>query len=125
MPPLNSNPEAAEREAKAAVEIDSTQVAAYAVLVRLYARRGQWVELEAALGTAERQVPDDLAPYYRAAEELLGANRSADRASHYLQKYLGVEPEGNEPTRADTLRKLAVAGAGPRTEHAVIEASPR
>jgi tetratricopeptide (TPR) repeat protein len=104
---FTADQEEAEREAKAAVGIDAGQVAGYAVLARVYARRGKWPELDAVLTEAEKQVPDDLVPYYRAAEQLLESHQESPRAERYLLRYLRMESEGNQPTRADTLKKLA------------------
>jgi tetratricopeptide (TPR) repeat protein len=103
-----TNPEAVE-QAKQAIKIDSGRVEGYAILARAYAAGGQWIELESILTAAEKAAPDDLAPYYRAAEALLESNREVDRAARYLRKYLASEPEGNEPTLADAHGKLDVA----------------
>ncbi len=88
------DPAAAEQQAREAIRIDSGRVDAYAVLARLYAEDGRWGDLDALLETAERAVPDDLTPYYRAAE---AARRDPERARRYLQHYLTQPPEGNEP----------------------------
>jgi len=104
----HENLEEAEQQAKAAVQIDAGQVAAYAVLARSSARRGRWSDLDAVLSDAERRVPDDLAPYYRAAEELLRAKQDPARAERYVLRYMRIEPEGNQPTRADGQRLLAL-----------------
>jgi tetratricopeptide (TPR) repeat protein len=106
--PAHPNPDAAELHAKAAMQIDPGQAAAYSILARLHARRGQWEELDSVLASAEKEVPDDLAPYYRAAEEFLEAHRAYDRATRYLQNYLPVEPEGNEPPREEAMKKFAL-----------------
>ena len=57
--------EAAETAAKVAAKLDPSRVDSYAVLSRVYADRAEWTELEAVLQQSSRQVPDDLAPYYR------------------------------------------------------------
>ncbi len=95
-----ANPAAIE-QARLAVKIDPGRVDAYAIQARAYAARGQWEELESILTAAEKEVPDDLVPYYRAAEALLKSNRADERGAGYLRKYLGSEPEGNEPTLAE------------------------
>jgi tetratricopeptide (TPR) repeat protein len=100
-----ANPEAVE-QARQAVKIDPGRAEAYAILAHAYAARGQWAELESILVVAEKEAPDDLVPYYRAAEALLGSNRAVERAARYLRKYLGSEPEGNEPTLAQAHGKL-------------------
>ncbi len=101
----SANPEAVE-QARQAVKLDPGRVEAYAILARAYAARGQWAELDSILVVAEKEAPDDLVPYYRAAEALWESNRAVDRATRYLRKYVGSEPEGNEPTLSEAHRKL-------------------
>jgi hypothetical protein len=74
--------------------------------VRLKSRRLLWT-LEALLTAADRQVPDDLSPYYRAADVLSSAGRDLERAQQYFRRYLDAEPEGNAPTLPDARGKLA------------------
>lgn len=112
--PARANPEAAAQAARAAIALDATRAPAYSVLASVYAARGQWSELDAALAASETAVPDDLTPYYRAAESLLAAGRDRPRAERYLRQYLGQEPEGNEPTLAEARKMLAQLGAGSR-----------
>ena len=102
----HGNLDEARRSAEAAVEIDGTRVDAYAVLARVHAMRGEMAQLEARLVAAERQVPDDLTPYYRAADALISEGREWDWAEQYLRRYLAAEPEGNAPTLAEARRKL-------------------
>jgi len=98
--------DAAREQAAIAMNIDSTRVDSYTVLAELYAWRGQKNELEALLTAADRQVPDDLSPYFRAAEVLLSEGRELDRAQRYFRRYLAAEPEGNAPTWPDARGKL-------------------
>lgn len=109
--PAHGNPGAAESAAKAALELDGGRAEAYAILAGIYADRASGNDLDGFLAEARRAVPDDLAPYYRAAEHL----RDAARAERYLRAYLAQEPEGNEPTEADAARlldRLRTKGAG-------------
>jgi tetratricopeptide (TPR) repeat protein len=103
-----ANPEAVE-QARRALQIDPGRAEAYGILARVYAARGQWAELESILVRAEKEGPDDLIPYYRAAESLLESNHELERAVRYLRKYLGSEPEGNEPTLSEARVKLGLA----------------
>jgi tetratricopeptide (TPR) repeat protein len=103
-----AHPEAVE-QARQAVTIDPGRVEAYAILARAYAARGQWAELESILVGAEKEAPDDLVPYYRAAETLLESHREFVRAARYIRKYLASEPEGNEPTLSEAHGKLDLA----------------
>jgi len=101
-----SQMDAAREQAAIAMNIDNTRVDSYTVLAELYAYRGQKNELEALLTAADRQVPDDLSPCYRAAEVLSSAGRDLDGAQRYFGRYLGAEPEGNAPTWPDARGKL-------------------
>jgi hypothetical protein len=103
-----ANPEAVE-QARQAIKIDPGRVEAYGILARAYAARDQWAELESILAVSEKEAPDDLVPYYRAAEALLESDRAVDRAARYLRKYLDREPEGNEPTLSQAHGKLDTA----------------
>jgi tetratricopeptide (TPR) repeat protein len=97
---------AAREQAAFAMNIDSTRVDSYTVLAAVYAFRGQQNELAALLTAADRQVPDDLSPYFRAAEVLLSSGRDLDGARRYFRRYLDAEPEGNAPTWPDARGKL-------------------
>jgi len=88
---------ASEEDARRAVQIDGTRVDAYAVLAELYADRAEWTKLDAVLSESAAQAPDDLVPYYRAAERLRRAQRDPQRAERYLAIYASQPPEGNEP----------------------------
>jgi hypothetical protein len=101
------NWEAARLQAQVALQIDDTRVDAFALLATIEAHRGSRAGLDALLDTAERRVPDDLTPDYRAAEELLKLRQNLDRAQLYLRRYLSEEPEGNAPTLADARVALA------------------
>jgi tetratricopeptide (TPR) repeat protein len=106
--PDHFNAAGAERQARASEMLDPSRVPAYTVLAEVYAERGNWSELDSTLAAAEREVPDDLTPHYRAAERLAGAGRDLPRAERYLRTYLAQEPEGNAPTRAEAHWKLGL-----------------
>ncbi len=116
------NLDVAEAAAKEAIQMDRNRVEGYAILAAVYATREDAGALDTALSEAIRQVPDDLAPYYRAAEVLVKNNRDAPRAQEYLRKYLSQEPEGNEPPAAEARRLLAIAGTGRDQSHSGLEA---
>lgn len=107
--PEHLNLELAEQEGREAIARDPGRVTGHSILAEVYAARGAWSELDALLETAGKQVPDDLAPYYRAADRLLASGRDLPRAERYLQKYLSQEPEGNQPTLAEAQSKLTLA----------------
>lgn len=100
---------AAEALSKNAIALDAGRIGAYCILAEVYASRGEWDALEVALSSATRAVPDDAAPYYRAADQLLSRNREPVRAERYLRAYLAQEPEGGQPTTADAHWKLGLA----------------
>jgi tetratricopeptide (TPR) repeat protein len=102
------NAAAAEHHARAAQMLDPSRMPAYAALAEVYAEGGNWTELDSTLGAAAREVPDDLTPYYRAAERLLASGRDFPRAERYLRTYLSQEPEGNAPTLAEAHWKLGL-----------------
>ena len=99
--PAHANPAAAAAQAKAAIELDPGRSAAYSVLAQIYAASGDWGALTEVLAAAQRQVPDDPSPYYRAAERLALSGGDVTRAARYLRVYLAQDPEGNGPTTAE------------------------
>lgn len=99
--PLHFNPGAAKAQAREALQLDGTRVDAYAVLAEIFADRGDWRELESTLAASVAAVPDDLIPYFRAAERMIAKGWELERAERYLRVYLGQEPEGNEPAIAE------------------------
>lgn len=105
----HGNWDAAAENAEIAAQINGSRVDAYALLAAVYAHRGQGGDLEATLAAAEKRVPDDLSPYYRAAEVLLAAGQDLARAERYFRRYLAAEPEGNAPSLADAGGKLEQA----------------
>lgn len=99
----------AEALARTAAGIDPGRAAAYGILAAIYAGRADMVALDGVLAAARQAVPDNLAPYYRAADRLLSDARGTGKAERYLRAYLAQEPEGNEPTLADAHWKLGLA----------------
>jgi tetratricopeptide (TPR) repeat protein len=85
----------AEALARAAIAIDSGRAEAYCVLARILAHRADWNALDALLAAAAEAVPDDAAPYYRAAATIAADGRDPVRAERYLHVYRSQEPEGN------------------------------
>jgi len=107
--PAQRNDRAAEALAENALALDKGRSGAYCVLASVYAGREHWTALEALLALAAHEVPDDYAPYYRAAERLLADGREAARADRFLRIYLRHDAEGNQPTAADAHWKLGLA----------------
>jgi tetratricopeptide (TPR) repeat protein len=98
---------AVERVSSEAIKLDPGRAGAYDMLARAYAAGRRWTELESILAQSERMVPDDLAPYYQAANILAGNGVEPARAATLLRKYLGQAAEGREPTRAQAQALLS------------------
>jgi tetratricopeptide (TPR) repeat protein len=95
--PPRRNTGEAEKHAREALQLDPGRVKAYSILATVLALERRWDELEAALSASEKAVPDDLAPYFHSAEALLETGLELPRGENYARKYLGQEPEGEEP----------------------------
>ena len=97
----------AEKEARLALAIDPSAGQAYKVLAHAYASQKRWAELDRVLVQADSAAPDDLSPYYSAAEALIEIGQDFMRAERYLQKYLSQPPEGKQATPAQAHWLLA------------------
>lgn len=106
--PPRANYDESVQHAQYAVKLDPKRVEAYWVLAKVFALQQRWRELEQTLSSAEKQVPDDLRPFYEAAQGLLDAGRDYPRAQSYVQRYISQEPEGEEPDAADAHRLLGL-----------------
>jgi tetratricopeptide (TPR) repeat protein len=98
---------AAESVARDAMKLDAGRAGAYDILARVYASGHRWADLDANLAQSEKIVPDDLAPFFQAAEIIIQEGSDPPRATAYLRKYLNQEPEGREPTRAQAQSLLS------------------
>ena len=103
-----ANPVQAEKFARQAAQLDSGRAAAYAAVARLDALEQRWTDLDSTLAAAEKNVPDNLRPYYRAAEALLAENKDLGRAERYFRKYVSQEPEPNSPKLAEAHWQLGL-----------------
>jgi len=92
----------AEDEAKRALAIDPSRIAAYRLLAELYVLTGQWEKLDAVLKRARIAIPDDPSPDFTAAQTIIDHNMQSQfaRAEAYLRNYLSQPAEGLEPTTA-------------------------
>jgi tetratricopeptide (TPR) repeat protein len=95
--PLHRKIELAGKHAREAVRLDPSRAKGYSILAMVLALEQRWSELEAVLSASERNVPDDLAAYFKAANALLESGVDLKRGEAYLHKYLAQEPEGEEP----------------------------
>jgi len=98
----------AEKEAREALKINPGRAGAFSFLAGLYAFQERWADLGAILVQSEKNVPDNLYPYYQAGRTLLGAGKDLPRAERYLRKYLTQEPEGGAPSAAATHWRLGL-----------------
>ena len=98
--PSNRKTESAEKHAREAVQLDPSRAKGYSILAKVLALEQRWGELEALLSTSERNVPDDSAPYFEAADALLESGVDLKRGETYARKYLAQQPEGEEPDAA-------------------------
>jgi tetratricopeptide (TPR) repeat protein len=98
----------AAKQAQSALQLDSSRIEAHWILARIFTLQQRWRDLELTLINSEKDVPDDLRPYYEAAEALLEISRDFPRAEGYVKKYLSQEPEAEEPDFADAHRLLGL-----------------
>jgi len=92
----------AEEEARKAVAIDPSRIAAYRLLAAVYAGTQQWQKLDVVIHAARAAVPDDPGAEFAAAHTILEKNLQTQfaRAEEYLRNYLVMPSEGLEPTAA-------------------------
>jgi len=102
------NTDEAEKHAREALRLEPGRAKAYSILATVLALERRWNELEAILSASEKAVPDDLAPYFKSTNALLEAGVELQRGEAYVRKYLGQEPEGEEPDRAHAHRLLGL-----------------
>jgi tetratricopeptide (TPR) repeat protein len=95
-----------ETQARTALRIDPTRVGAHASLVAALTAQDKWPEVDGALAEAEKDVPDDLTPYLRAAVSCLARSVELPMAERYLRKYLTQEPEPFAPKWAQAHWRL-------------------
>jgi Flp pilus assembly protein TadD len=98
----------AANHAQSAMHLDPARIGSYWILARVFALEANWNDLEQILAAGEKQVPDDLRPYYESAQALLETGKDFARAENCARKYLSQEPEGEEPDSADAHRLLGL-----------------
>ena len=68
------------------------------------------VNFDELLTSSERQIPDNLVPYYVAGRALIIKQKDPARAERYFRKYLSQqEPEGETPSLAAARWRLGLA----------------
>jgi tetratricopeptide (TPR) repeat protein len=88
------------QHAREAIRMHSDRVGPHGLIAAILARQQKWAELDAALAQAEKDVPDNLQPYFRAGNSLLNTKTDLPRAERYFRKYLTQEPELKFPSRS-------------------------
>jgi cytochrome c-type biogenesis protein CcmH/NrfG len=106
--PSHAKYDEATKDAQHALQLDPNQIGAHWILARVLALQGRGEDLEQTLSTSEKDVPDDLRPFYEAAQALLEIGKEFPRAEGYAKKYLSQEPEGEEPEDAEAHRLLGL-----------------
>jgi tetratricopeptide (TPR) repeat protein len=98
--PHRAAPDLAEKHAREAIAADPDRAEPYAVLAGIYAGQQRKADLEATLALAERRVPDNFEPHYRAAA-ILVTRGELEAAERYFRKYLTLPPEPTAPSTAE------------------------
>jgi len=99
----------AETHAREALRIDPSRATAHTVLVLSLIGQDRWAEVDAALAQAEKDVPDNLFPYFRAGYSCLERPSELARGERYFRKYLTQEPEPYTPNHWQTHWRLGQA----------------
>ena len=98
----------AEKEAREALKINPSRAGAFSFLAGLCSFQERWADLDAILVQSERNVPDNLSPYYQAGRVLLASGKDLARAERYFRKNLAQEPEAGAPSHAATHWRLGL-----------------
>ncbi len=99
--PLHSNLSIAEKYAGQALRANPDRVEGYCFLVRIFVRLKRTNDVGDVLHSAEKAIPDNLAPYFFAGNEMLQQGSDLDRAASYFKKYLTQAPEPRWPSQAN------------------------
>ncbi len=90
----------AEKMGRGMIELDRANEGGYEVLARVFAAQSRWQELDEILDASVKAVPEDLGPFYAAAEVLSETGAESARAQRYLERYLTQPPEARQPSHA-------------------------
>ncbi len=101
----------AEKCSRDLEKLDPTRSNAYTLLAVVYASQKRWPDLDTTLALAEKNVPDNLVPYYQAGRVIVTDASGSDyaRAERYFRKYLTQEPEPGQPKLAAAHWRLGLA----------------
>jgi tetratricopeptide (TPR) repeat protein len=98
----------AEHHAREAIRALPDRAVGYGLLAVALVHQDKWTELDTTLAQAEKADPDNLIPYYRAANNCLSRKVELPRAERYFRKYLSQEPEPETSTHANTHWRLGL-----------------
>jgi tetratricopeptide (TPR) repeat protein len=96
----------AEALARDALRMDPGRVNAHTILAVSLIVQDRWAELDGALAQAEKDVPDNLFPYFRAGQWCLARPNELARGERYFRKYLTQEPEPYSPNHSQAHWRL-------------------
>lgn len=107
--PRNESPDYTKLEETACrlLEIDATRADGWRVLAEVRVASYCWTQVAEILEAAEGWNPDDLSPYYAAAEAMVRSNERLTVAREYLEKYLAAPADGSAPSHAMAHWQLA------------------
>jgi tetratricopeptide (TPR) repeat protein len=98
----------AEQHSREAIRINAGRAGGHGLKVAALIQQTKWAEVDPALAEAEKQVPDNLWPYFRAGNNCLALKTELPRAERYFRKYLAQEPEPDMPSHAAAHWRLAL-----------------
>jgi len=104
----HANYDEAMKQAQYALQLEPQQTEAHWILARVFTLQQRWGDVEQILANSGKDVPDDLRPFYEAAQALLEIGKEFPRAESYAKEYLSQEPEGEEPDYAEAHRLLGL-----------------
>jgi tetratricopeptide (TPR) repeat protein len=107
----------AEKCARDLQSVDPGRIGAWSILAFVYVNQLRWDDVDKLLAEAEKVIPDNLVPYFNAANASLTVG-AFDRCERYYRKYLTQDPEPNAPklSRAHWRLGLALEKAGRKAD---------
>jgi hypothetical protein len=90
----------AEKLGHGMIELDRSNEGGYEILARVFAAQSRWQELDEILDASVKAAPEDLGPFYAAAEVLIETGSDSARAARYLERYFTQPPEARQPSHA-------------------------
>lgn len=98
----------ADTGAREMLRIDRGRVTGYIFLAISYATQERWQDLDTILADSEKNIADDLNPYYQAGRILYTNGKDLPRAERYFKKYLSQDPEIGAPALAHAHWRLGL-----------------